>query len=102
MKDSTIIKTGVTGSVIAAICCFTPILVVLLGTVGLLGLARVDRLCAGASARPVPGADRLWTLAAAAGGRLLRHRYRDQQGSDLTWPTATASAEAGTAPMTSL
>ena len=35
MKDSTIIKTGVTGSVIAAICCFTPILVVLLGAVGL-------------------------------------------------------------------
>lgn len=35
MKDATIIKTGVTGSVIAAICCFTPVLVVLLGAVGL-------------------------------------------------------------------
>ncbi|NWG47371.1 MAG: mercury resistance system transport protein MerF [Alphaproteobacteria bacterium] len=31
MKDSTIIKTGAAGSVIAAICCFTPALVVLLG-----------------------------------------------------------------------
>lgn len=35
MKDTTIIKTGVAGSVIAAICCLTPILVVLLGAVGL-------------------------------------------------------------------
>lgn len=35
MKDATIIKTGVSGSVIAAICCFTPALVVLLGVVGL-------------------------------------------------------------------
>ena len=35
MKDSTIIRTGITGSVIAAICCFTPVLVMLLGVVGL-------------------------------------------------------------------
>lgn len=35
MKDSTIIKTSVAGSVIAAICCFTPVLVVLLGVLGL-------------------------------------------------------------------
>ena len=35
MKDATIIKTGVAGSVIAALCCFTPILVLLLGAVGL-------------------------------------------------------------------
>lgn len=35
MKDSTVLKTGVIGSVIAAICCFTPALVLLLGTVGL-------------------------------------------------------------------
>lgn len=35
MKDSTIIKTGVAGSVIAAICCFTPSLIVLFGAVGL-------------------------------------------------------------------
>ena len=35
MKDRAILKTGITGSVIAAICCFTPVLVVLLGAVGL-------------------------------------------------------------------
>lgn len=35
MKDTTILKTGIAGSVIAAICCFTPILVILLGAVGL-------------------------------------------------------------------
>jgi len=35
MKDVTIVKTGVAGSVIAALCCFTPILVILLGAVGL-------------------------------------------------------------------
>ena len=35
MKDSTILGTGIAGSVIAAICCFTPILVILLGAVGL-------------------------------------------------------------------
>lgn len=35
MKDTTILRTGITGSVIAAICCFTPVLVILLGAVGL-------------------------------------------------------------------
>jgi len=35
VKDSTVLKTGFIGSVIAAICCFTPALVLLLGTVGL-------------------------------------------------------------------
>lgn len=30
-----LLKTGVIGSVIAAICCFTPVLVVTLGIVGL-------------------------------------------------------------------
>lgn len=35
MKDATILKTGIAGSVIAAICCLTPILVILLGAVGL-------------------------------------------------------------------
>lgn len=35
MKDTTILKTGIAGSVIAAICCFTPLLVILLGAVGL-------------------------------------------------------------------
>lgn len=35
MKDTTIIATGVIGAVAAALCCFTPVLVVLLGAVGL-------------------------------------------------------------------
>ena len=29
------LRTGVIGKVIAALCCFTPVLVILLGTVGL-------------------------------------------------------------------
>lgn len=35
MKDGTILKTGIISSVIAAICCFTPVLVIGLGVVGL-------------------------------------------------------------------
>jgi mercuric reductase len=35
MKDTTILKTGIIRSVIAAICCATPILVVALGAIGL-------------------------------------------------------------------
>tara|TARA_R110001599_G_scaffold353799_1_gene598070 strand:+ start:1563 stop:1769 length:207 start_codon:yes stop_codon:yes gene_type:complete len=35
MKDTTLLKTGIIGTVITAICCFTPILVVLFGVVGL-------------------------------------------------------------------
>ena len=35
MKDGTLLKVGITGTVIAAICCFTPFLVILLGAVGL-------------------------------------------------------------------
>lgn len=35
MKDATILKTGIAGSIIAAVCCFTPALVILLGAVGL-------------------------------------------------------------------
>ena len=38
MNDSALIKTGIVGAVIAAICCATPILVVALGTVGLSAL----------------------------------------------------------------
>ncbi len=39
MKDSTLLKTGIIGAVIAALCCFTPILVILAGAVGLASLA---------------------------------------------------------------
>lgn len=35
MKDATLIKIGVIGTVIAALCCFTPVLVIGLGVVGL-------------------------------------------------------------------
>lgn len=35
MKSSVLLKTGITGIVISALCCFTPLLVVILGTVGL-------------------------------------------------------------------
>lgn len=35
MKDTTILKTGIIGSVIAAVCCATPILVIALGALGL-------------------------------------------------------------------
>lgn len=35
MKDAAILKTGIIGSVVATICCFTPVLVILFGAVGL-------------------------------------------------------------------
>lgn len=35
MDNRTLLKTGITGSVIAAICCATPVLVIALGVVGL-------------------------------------------------------------------
>lgn len=35
MKNGTILKTGIVGSILVAICCFTPALVILLGAIGL-------------------------------------------------------------------
>lgn len=35
MSNRTLIRTGGAGSVVAAICCFTPVLVVVLGAAGL-------------------------------------------------------------------
>ena len=35
MDNRTLLKTGIVGSVIAAVCCATPILVILLAAVGL-------------------------------------------------------------------
>lgn len=35
MKNSRLLKTGIIGSVLVALCCFTPLLVVLLGVAGL-------------------------------------------------------------------
>ncbi len=40
MKDR-LLQIGIVGSVVAALCCFTPILVVLLGALGLSGLIGV-------------------------------------------------------------
>lgn len=39
MKRETLLKTGIIGSIISALCCFTPVLAVLLGAVGLAALA---------------------------------------------------------------
>lgn len=38
MNESTLIKTGAIGAVVAAICCATPVLVIALGAVGLSAL----------------------------------------------------------------
>ena len=35
MNDRTLLRTGVAGTVVAAVCCFTPALVLVLGAVGL-------------------------------------------------------------------
>jgi mercuric ion transport protein len=35
MRDRTLIATGTIGAVLAAICCMTPVLVVMFGAVGL-------------------------------------------------------------------
>ena len=35
MNDGNLLKLGVIGSAIAIVCCFTPLLVVLLGVIGL-------------------------------------------------------------------
>jgi mercuric ion transport protein len=35
MSNNKILETGIIGTIIAALCCFTPILVILLGVVGL-------------------------------------------------------------------
>lgn len=35
MNQKNLLKTGVIGTVIAALCCFTPVLVILFGAVGL-------------------------------------------------------------------
>ncbi len=35
MNEKRLLRVGVVGTVVAVLCCFTPLLVVLLGTVGL-------------------------------------------------------------------
>jgi len=38
MKRDALLKTGIIGSIIAALCCFTPVLVLLFGALGLAAL----------------------------------------------------------------
>ncbi|HHB82251.1 MAG TPA: mercury resistance system transport protein MerF [Devosia sp.] len=38
MNDRKLLLTGILGTVFAALCCFTPVLVILLGAVGLSAL----------------------------------------------------------------
>jgi mercuric ion transport protein len=43
VRDRTLITTGAVGAVLAAVCCATPLLAVVLGAVGLAGwLAKAD------------------------------------------------------------
>lgn len=35
MTDKRLLKVGVVGTVVAALCCFTPVLAAILGTIGL-------------------------------------------------------------------
>ena len=35
MEDKKLLRSGIIGSIVLALCCFTPLLVVLLGAVGL-------------------------------------------------------------------
>ena len=35
MKDKAILRTGIVGTLVAALCCFTPVLVIALGIAGL-------------------------------------------------------------------
>ncbi|MFK7801634.1 MAG: mercury resistance system transport protein MerF [Anaerolineae bacterium] len=39
-KNSKLLRLGIVGTFLTALCCFTPILVVLLGLLGLAGLIR--------------------------------------------------------------
>ena len=35
MQEKTLLRVGIIGAIIAAICCFTPALVILMGVIGL-------------------------------------------------------------------
>src|SRR5262245_3879312 len=62
MRDRTLITTGAIGAVLAAICCMTPLLVVVFGAVGLTAWLAKGRLCADPGANPVSRAGRLRPL----------------------------------------
>jgi mercuric ion transport protein len=76
MKDRTILRTGIAGTVIAAICCFTPVLLIALGAVGLSAwLGWVDYVLLPALAI---------FLAFTAYGLWLRQRNRDANCYETT------------------
>ena len=35
MRRAALLKTGIAGAIVSAVCCFTPLLVIVLGAVGL-------------------------------------------------------------------
>jgi mercuric ion transport protein len=72
MTDRKLLFTGAAGSVIAAICCFTPALVILLGAVGLSAwLAWLDYVL-------VPALVMFLGLTAFAAMRMQRRRTRGE------------------------
>jgi mercuric ion transport protein len=42
MSDKGLLRLGIVGTVVAALCCFTPVLAVLLGAVGLAAVIWLD------------------------------------------------------------
>ena len=42
MNDKFLFRTGITGTVVAALCCFTPLLVVTLSALGIAAVAWLD------------------------------------------------------------
>ena len=67
-RDQKLLCTGVGGSVIAAICCFTPVLVILFGVVGRSwAVGYLDYVL-------LPALGLFLALAVYAGWRLIRNR----------------------------
>jgi len=70
MTDRTLLTTGVVGAAIAAVCCFTPILAIVFGAVGLTAwLAKADYVL-------IPA---LILCLGLAGFGLYRKRLRERQ-----------------------
>ena len=44
MSDNRLLATGITGAIVAAVCCFTPLLIVLFGAAVIAGLWWLDIL----------------------------------------------------------
>ena len=73
MRDRTLITTGAVGAVLAAVCCATPLLAVVLGAVGLAGwLPKADYVVI--PVLIVSRLGRLWTLSPPPSPRLMHER----------------------------